>query len=235
MTTLETMKIDSESEMKSSTLRKDGRSNLDMQEIFIQKGSKINYSSSLYLETTHLKLLCSVNGPVYLSSISKSKTDDANKMNINVSLVFPSYLEPAPNKNSIEMLLEELFSQNILVDKYPRTKLNIKLDVFEYKCDILPFAVMAISLALVYANIEQKGLSTCANMIVKNGEIIVDPTTDEENGAEFKLTFGSLVDFQENNIFIQNGSVENNVFKKVIGTAIKMCEAYQKFLISKLN
>jgi len=235
MTSIQTMNMDLEPEINVSIQRKDGRANLDMQEIFIQKGSKIDCSSSVYLETTHLKLLCSVNGPAYLSSISKSKNDDANKMNINVRLAFPSYLEPVLNKNSIEMLLEDLFSQNILVDKYPRTKLNIKLDVLEYKCDILPFAVMAISLALVYANIEQKGISTCANIIVKNGEVIVDPTQDEEIGAEFKLTFGSLVDFQENNIFIQNGSVENNSFKIVIGTAIKMCEAYQKFLLSKLN
>lgn len=235
MTTLDTMKIDLASEPKSTILRKDGRSNLDMQEIFIQKGAKLDSASSLYLETTHLKLLCSINGPIYLSSISKSKSDDANKMNVNVNIVFPSYLDSVHNKNSLEILLEDLFSHNILVEKYPRTKLNIKLDVFEYNCDILPFAVMAISLALVYANIEQKGISTCANIIVKNGEIFVDPTIDEENGNEFKLTFGSLVDFQENNIFIQNGTVQNNIFKKVIGTSIKMCEAYQKFLISKIN
>jgi len=232
MSGLEAMNVDSE--LKSHKLRKDSRTNLDMQEIFIKKGTTTDSNTSLYLETTHLKLLCSINGPIYISTISKSKSDDANKMNVNFNLVFPTYLDSLPNKNSLEMLLEDLFSQNILVEKYPRTKLNIKVEVFEYNCNVLPFAVMAVSLALAYANIEQKGLSTCSNIIVKNGEIFVDPTSDEENGAEFKLNFGSLVDFQENNIFIQSGNIENTLFKKVIGTAIKMCEAYQKFLISKI-
>jgi ribonuclease PH len=232
MSQLKTMNVDSE--LKSNKLRKDSRTNLDMQEIFIRKGATTDSNTSLYLETTHLKMLCSINGPIYISTISKAKSDDANKMNVNVNLVFPSYLDSLPNKNSLEMLLEDLFSQNILVEKYPRTKLNIKVEVFEYNCNILPFAVMAVSLGLAYANIEQKGLSTCSNIIVKNGEIFVDPTTDEENEAEFKLNFGSLVDFQENNIFIQSGNIETNLFKKVIGTAIKMCEAYQKFLISKI-
>ena len=101
MTTLDTMKIDTNSEIRCTKLRKDSRAMLDMQEIFIQKGAKTDSITSLYLETTHLKLLCSINGPIYLSTISKAKSDDANKMNVNVNLVFPSYLDSAPNKNSL--------------------------------------------------------------------------------------------------------------------------------------
>ena len=223
--------------LPNTELRKDRRSNSQMQEILIQKGAKRDSTSSVYLETNHLKLLCSVNGPIYQSTISKSKSEDASKMNVSVKVTIPSYSSDKninTTKNTLEMQLEDLFTRNIFIEKYARTKLIINVEIFEFSCDITPFAIMAITLALNDANIEQKGLITCANVLYKDKQIVVDPTLDEENFSELKLTFGCIMDLQENNLFIQNGSIEEVEFKKVVGTAIKMCEAYQNFLISKL-
>src|SRR5687768_7826474 len=109
--------------------RKDNRGNLEMQSIYIQKNAKINSTSSIYLETSALKLLCSINGPIYLTIASKSKNDEANKMNITVNVNLPLYCNNCNlnqnefNKNSIEIQLEDLFTQNILTERYPRTKL----------------------------------------------------------------------------------------------------------------
>ena len=163
--------------------RKDGRANSEMQQILIQKGAKRDCTSSVYIETNHLKILISINGPLYLSTISKSKTDDASKMNLSVKLQIPSYYSDTNlplNKNSIETRLEDLFTRNIFLEKYARTKLVINVEVFEFSCDILPFAIMGITLALNDANIEQKGLITCANIIYNKEKIIVDPTFEEE-------------------------------------------------------
>jgi ribonuclease PH len=221
----------------NTNLRKDGRKDKDMQEIFIQKEAKTDSTSSVYVETNHLKMLVSLNGPIYQTQISKTKSDDASKMNVKVNIIIPSYynnMNHSCNKNTIETQLEDLFSRNIFVEKYARTKLIINVEIFEFSCDILPYATMAITLALNDANIEQKGLITCSNVIYKNDMIIVDPTYEEEKNSEFKLTFGSIIDLQENNLFLQNGYLEEPEFKKVVGTAIKMCEAYQHFLISKM-
>jgi ribonuclease PH len=217
--------------------RKDKRNNMQMQDLFIKKGAKLDATSSVYLETNHIKLLVSVNGPLYLSTISKNHSDDASKMNVIVKVSIPSYythIDISSKINTLEIQLEELFSKNILLEKYPRTKLIINIEIFEFSCDILPFAIMGTTLALTEANVEQKGLITCANIIYKNKDLIVDPTSEEENLAEFKLIFGCLSDMQENNLFIQIGWVEEQEFKKAIGTCIKICEAYQNFLISKL-
>ncbi len=217
--------------------RKDKRSNLQMQEIFLKKGVKLDSTSSIYLETNHIKLLCSVNGPIYLSTLPKGKCDDASKMNVVVKVSIPAYythLDISTKKNTLEIQLEELFSRNIFLEKYARTKLLISIEVFEFSCDILPFAIMASTLALNEANIEQKGLVTCASIIFKNNQLMVDPTNEEEQNSEFKLTFGCLSDLQENNLFIQNGCVEEVDFKRAVGTCIKICEAYQNFLVSKL-
>lgn len=218
--------------------RKDGRKNTDLQEIFIQKGIKKDSTSSVYVETNHLKMICAVNGPFYQTNISKNKMEDAGKMNVIVNVLIPSYYNDIPtpcNKNTLESQLEDLFSKNIFVEKYSRTKLVINIEIFEFSCDILPFAVMAISLALNDANIEQKGLITCASVMYRNKTIVADPTFEEQKNADSKITFGCIMDLQENNLYIQNGQIEDEgEYKKVVGTAIKMCEAYQNFLISKI-
>ncbi len=169
------------------------------------------------METTHLKLLCYINGPIFLSIASKTKSDESNSMNIKVNLNLPLYYECNFDnmKNEIETKLEDLFFHNIIIDRYMKTKLIINIDVYEFGCDILPYAIMAITLALTNANIEQKGIICSANIINVDGNIIVDPTLEEEKSANFKLTFGSIVDLQENNLFIQNGAIDDINLKKV--------------------
>lgn len=183
----------------------------------MQKNVKTNCTSSVYLETNHLKLLCYIDGPIYQTgNFNKAKTEDSNKMDVQVKINIPSYYKNVLNNfNNLEKQLENLFEHNILLDKYARTKLQINIDVYEYSCDILSFCVMAISLALTYANIEQKGIVTCANIITKDGEIIVDPTLKEEESADFKLNFGCIVDLHENNLFLQKGTVDEEILKKV--------------------
>jgi len=224
--------------LKSNPLqRKDGRLNTQMQEIFMKKGLKKDASSSVYIETNHLKLLCSVNGPIYLTNIPKSKSDDASKMNVEVKLHVPSYYldQHLPmNRNLIETQLEDLFSRNILVEKYARTKLIINLEIFEISCDILPYAIMGICLALNDANVEQKGIITCSNVVISNGNLLVDPTFEEEKMADFKLIFGCNMDYQENNVFLQKGNLEEAEYKKVLGTSIKICDVFHNYIISKM-
>jgi ribonuclease PH len=138
-------------------------------------------------------------------------------MNIKVSVNFPTYYENNYDtiKNNLESKLEDLFFHNILTDRYLKTKLEINIDVFEFNSDITPYAIMATTLALSYANIEQKGILTACNVICKENNIIVDPTNDEESLSEYKLVFGSIVDLQENNLFIQTGRVDEENMKKV--------------------
>lgn len=120
------------------------------------------------------------------------------------------------NKLFIESTLNKLFSKNILAEKYSKATIEITIEIFELNCDILSYSIMATSLALTLANIEQKGLITCANLISINDEILADPILEEENQSSNQLFFGCIVDLQENNLFIQKGFIESEKLKKVI-------------------
>jgi ribonuclease PH len=149
---------------------------------------------------------------------SKSRSDESNSMNVKVNVNFPSYYERnfENEKNTIESKLEDLFLNNILVERYAKTKLIINIDVFEFNCDITPYAIMAISMALTHANIEQKGIICSANIVSIEEKIVVDPTLEEEKYANYKLVFGSNVGLQENNLFLQTGSIDESNLKKVL-------------------
>ena len=103
-----------------------------------------------------------------------TKTDNNSaRMQLKVNVNCPTYftdnmskLEVESKKMNIESLLLNLYSQTILTEKYAKTILDINIDVIEYNCDIINFAVMAITLVLNYANIEQKGLISCSNLVI---------------------------------------------------------------------
>lgn len=179
-------------------------------------------TSSVYVETTHLKLLCSIDGPIFLTGI-QSRKQDLSTLIIEVKINFPSYLNSNPlvknyisEKNSLENYIENLFQNIILNERYSRNKIVININVLEINCDLIPFAVMGISLALNEANVEQKALCTAANVIRKNNQLIIDPTLEEESNADFKLLWGCLFDLEENTLFIQKGSCDEDDLKTVL-------------------
>ena len=142
--------------------------------ILIKKDIKANCTQSVYLETKNLKLICSINGPQY---ITNAIIEDY-KMNVNVKIKIPEYFKEKVNSNIefMENQIKSILDGHLLLLKYQRTKLDVNLEVFEYNNDFLPYALMAISLCCNYANIEQKGiLTSCSILVNSKGEIITEP------------------------------------------------------------
>ena len=202
--------------------------------ILIKKDIKANCTQSVYLETKNLKLICSINGPQY---ITNAIIDDF-KMSVNVKIKIPEYFKEKVNNNIefMENQIKSILDGHLLLLKYQRTKLDVNLEVFEYNNDFLPYALMAISLCCNYANIEQKGILTSCSILVNNkGEIITEPSLNEEkekNSIKFILGYNILL--KENVLFIQRGKCSEDILKKVLAISIKICETYQNFLIKQL-
>lgn len=91
-------------------------------------------------------------------------------MQLKVIVKFPTYMvdnkqESEMNKLNLETILFNLFSKTILVEKYSKTIIEITVDIVEYACDVTNYSIMAVTYALNNANIEQKGLVTCSNIV----------------------------------------------------------------------
>jgi ribonuclease PH len=209
----------------------------------VQKSVKKNCDASVYLECENVKILCYLNGPFF--SVNNQINNNFNVI-LNVKIKIPSYVENSlvKNTNDYEINIENILKKHILIEKYPRTKIEIYFEIFEFNVNYLPFCLMAASLCLNYAGVEQKGLLTCCNLLMKNDKIEVNPILNDlndlnENNKNNKIEcanflLGYNIALNENILYIQEGECSEENLKRSLATSIKICECYHNFLITKI-
>ena len=230
-------------------------SKISLPNLIVQKDVKKNCTASVYLECENIKILCYLNGPFFSSN---NQINNNFNVILDIKIKIPSYIENSLVKNTsdYEINIENILKKHILIEKYPRTKMEIFFEIFEFNINYLPFCLMAASLCLNYAGVEQKGLLTSCNLLMKNNKIEVNPVLNNENNnnnnndnnnnnndnnnnnenkiesANFLL--GYNIALNENILYIQEGECSEENLKKSLATSIKICECYHNFLITKI-
>ena len=204
--------------------------------LLISKNIKPNCTYSIYLETPKLKLLCYLNGPYYSTNMNFTE----NKMSLNIKIKIPSYINDFRLKRDIQITenkIKNILIKHLLIEKFPRTKLDIIIEIYEINCDYFPYALMATSICCNYANIEQRGiLSSCTLMLDNKGNIINEPELSQiYNDKLTKFTIAYNIPLQETIAFFQDGYCEDETLKKIIATSMKICDAYNSFLLHKIK
>ena len=211
-------------------------SEITLSPLLIYKNIKPYCTYSIYLETPQLKLLCYLNGPYY--STNMNFTD--NKMAINLKIKIPSYINNSLLKKDIQITedkLTNILNKHILIDKFPRTKLDIIIEIYEINCDYFPYVLMATSICCNYANIEQRGiLSSCTLILDEKKNIITEPKLNQIYNDKFtKFNIAYNISLQETMAFFQDGSCDDETLKKIIATSMKICDTYNSFILNKIE
>ena len=217
---------------------------ISLPNLIVQKDVKKNCDASVYLECENIKILCYLNGPFF--SVNNQINNNFNVI-LDVKIKIPSYVENSlvKNTNDYEINIENILKKHILIEKYPRTKIEIYFEIFEFNVNYLPFCLMAASLCLNYAGVEQKGLLTSCNLLMKNNKIEVNPILNDlnennnENNENNKIEcanflLGYNIALNENILYIQEGECSEENLKRSLATSIKICECYHNFLITKI-
>ncbi len=112
-------------------------SEINLSPLLISKNIKPNCKYSIYIETPKLKLLCYLNGPYYSTNTNFAD----GKMSINLKIKIPSYISNSFLKRDIQITetkLKNTLLKHLLITKYPRTKLDIIIEIYEINCDYFP-------------------------------------------------------------------------------------------------
>ncbi len=184
--------------------RLDGRDFEELRPIKIEAGVLKRADGSCYLEMGKNKVVAAVYGP---REVHPRHLQDPSKAIIRYRYnMAPFSVEerkrPGPDRRSIEIskVSREALEPIIMKELFPRSGIDIFVEVLQADAGTRTACLNAASVALVDAGIAMKGIVTAVAVAKVDGHLVLDPMKDEDNYGEADLPFAFV---------IRNGKIES--------------------------
>ncbi|WP_292391096.1 exosome complex exonuclease Rrp41 [Methanosarcina sp. UBA5] len=169
-------------------LRLDGRHADEIRPMKIEIGVLSRADGSCYLEWGRNKILVGVFGPREVHPRRSQRADTAvirYKYNM-ASFSVEDRARPGPSRRSIEIskVSREAFEPVIMAELFPKTAIDIFVEVLQADAGTRTAAINASSIALADAGIPMKGLVTSCAFGKVDGQIVLDLNKEEDNYGE---------------------------------------------------
>jgi exosome complex component RRP41 len=169
-------------------LRLDGRRADEIRPMKIEIGVLSRADGSCYLEWGKNKVLVGVFGPREVHPRRTQRADTAvirYKYNM-ASFSVEDRARPGPSRRSIEIskVSREAFEPVIMTELFPKTAIDIFVEVLQADAGTRTAALNASSVALADAGIPMKGLITSCAFGKVDGQIVLDLNKEEDNYGE---------------------------------------------------
>ncbi len=166
--------------------RLDGRNRTDLRPLKITTGVLKKADGSAMIEWGKNKILAAVYGP---REVFPKHLTNLNKALINCrySMAPFSSLEEhgrsGPNRRAIEIgkVAKHVFEHAVFVNQFPKTQIDISIDVLQSDGGTRIAGITAASVALADAGIPMKDLVQGVSVGKVNGELVVDVDKIEDN------------------------------------------------------
>jgi exosome complex component RRP41 len=169
-------------------LRLDGRRTDEIRPMKIEIGVLSRADGSCYLEWGKNKVLVGVFGPREVHPRRTQRADTAvirYKYNM-ASFSVEDRARPGPSRRSIEIskVSREAFEPVIMTELFPKTAIDIFVEVLQADAGTRTAAINASSVALADAGIPMKGLITSCAFGKVDGQVVLDLNKEEDNYGE---------------------------------------------------
>jgi exosome complex component RRP41 len=169
-------------------LRLDGRRANEIRPMKIEIGVLSRADGSCYLEWGKNKILVGVFGPREAHPRRSQRADSAViRYRYNMaSFSVEDRARPGPSRRSIEIskVSREAFEPVIMAELFPKTAIDIFVEVLQADAGTRTAAINASSVALADAGIPMKGLITSCAFGKVDGQIVLDLNKEEDNYGE---------------------------------------------------
>ena len=213
--------------MKEQFIRKDGRAFNSLRTIKMEVGVLNNADGSAYIECGNNKILVGVYGPKELYSKKHAKPDGAVlrcKYNMAPFSVTERKI-PGPDRRSTEIskLISEAITPSIFLEKYPRSSIDISIEVLEAEGGTRCLGIVGASLALADAEIPMKDLiSACAVGKVDN-HIVVDLSEEEDQTGQADMPVAIMPRTGDITFLQMDGNLSVPEFEEALQLAFDGC------------
>ena len=197
-------------------LRLDGRRFDELRPIKIEASVLKRADGSCYLEMGKNKVIAAVFGP---REVHPRHLQDPSKAVIRYRYnMAPFSVEerkrPGPDRRSVEIskVSKEAFEAVIMKELFPRSAIDIFVEVLQADAGSRTACLNAASVALVDAGVPMKGMITSVAVGKADGHLVLDPMKEEDNFGEADMPFAFL---------IRNGRIESIALLQMDGRMTK--------------
>jgi len=177
--------------------RLDGREFDELREIKIESGVLKRADGSCYLEMGNNKIIAAVYGP--REAFPRHMQDPSRALIRYRYSMAPFSVEerkrPGPDRRSVEIskVSREAFDLVVLKELYPRSGIDIFVEVLQADAGTRTACINAASVALVDAGIAMKGIVTAVAFAKVDGEVVLDPFKDEDNYGDADVPIAFII------------------------------------------
>mgnify|MGYP000468683277 CR=1 FL=1 len=209
-------------------LRIDGRKPDELRPIKIEAGVLKRADGSAYIEWGKNKILVGVYGP---RELHPRHLQDPTKAKVQCRYDMASFSvidrkRPGPDRRSIEIskIIGEALENVIFTHQFPRTSIDIYIEVLEANAGTRCAGLTAASVALADAGIPMKDLIAAVSVGKVDGEIVLDLVKEEDNYGEADVPIGYVPRTGEVVLLQMDGDLSYEEFKKALNMGIEACK-----------
>jgi len=209
-------------------LRVDGRKPNELRPIKLEVGVLGNADGSAYIEQGRTKILVAVYGPKEVHPRHLGLPDKA-VLRCRYHMA-PFSVErrksPAPSRREIELskVIREALEPAVFLEYYPRTSIDVFIEVLEANGGTRCAGITAASLALADAGIPMRDLVAACAAGKVDGVLVLDLNDDEDKYGEADLPLAMMVNLNVITLIQMDGMLTQEEFKTVLNMAMEGCK-----------
>ena len=209
-------------------IRCDGRKVDETRKVTIKAGVLKNANGSAYIEFGANKILVGVFGPrdVHPKHLANTDTGIIRCRYHMSPFSVTERKSPAPSRREIEIgkVIKEALQPALILDKFPRTSVDVFIEVLQADGGSRCAALAAASVALADAGIPMRDMvSACAAGKVAD-TIILDVNNEEDQSGQADMPVGYMPNLEKITLIQLDGVLTPDEYKKCVETAIVGCK-----------
>ncbi len=213
-------------------IRTDGRKIDELRPVRIEAGVLKNADGSAYIEFGRNKIMVAVYGPkeVHPKHIALS---DRGVLRCRYHMAPYSVEErknPAPSRREVEIskITREALEPSIILEDYPRTAIDIYIEILQSDGGSRCAGISAASVALADAGVNMRDLvAACAAGKVSDA-IVLDINDEEDKEGQADMPIAYLPNLKQVTLMQVDGVLSKEEYKKCLDMAIRGCmQVYQ--------
>jgi len=219
--------------IEENDVRIDGRKLDELRPVKIEVGVLANADGSAYIEQGKNKILAAVYGPKEVHPRHLALPDRA-VLRCRYHMAPFSVEErksPAPSRREIELskVIREALEPSVFVEYYPRTSIDIFIEVLQADGGTRCAGLTVASLALADGGIPMRDLVVACAAGKVDGRFVLDLSDLEDKGGEADVPLALMPNLNAITLLQMDGSLMIDEFEKVVNLALDGCRRLYTF------